>query len=570
MIHENMRCLPRLPIIISLVILFSAVSMGGHALAVGPNLIGNADLETAGASGPADWIKGRWGINTAVFQYPVTGAGGGKAAKVSITSYSSGDAKWAPNAVAVAPGVEYEFSDSYISNVNSFITVDFKLSNGSHIYKDIANPGPRSSFGPVSAVFAAPAGAETAMIFHLIKNVGNLTVDNYSLTDVSGVPTPTPTPTPAPNPGNLIQNPSFESTNSSGLPINWFKGRWGTNTANFIFPVAGFDGANAAEINISSYSTGDAKWYFGDVQVTPGTTYEFSDFYRASTGTVVTARFNTNGTFSYRDIGFPGASADWKNFKTLFVVPSGATSLTIFHLIKGVGSLAVDNYSLRVADTQLQGLISLNFDDGHRDVYDLAVPILDAAGFKSTQYIVPGYWGFPSYITASETLNLQSRGHEIGAHTRHHVDLTAISAEDANKEIAGSRDDLLSIGISEVKTFAYPFGSYNDQVIQMVKDAGFATARSTNGGFNIKGLPNRYTLNRQGVNSNTTFAVVKGWIDQAMANKTWLVLVFHHVNSDGDGAPFQTTPAILQQIVDYLAEQNITPVTMKQAEALMK
>src|SRR4029077_18988045 len=34
------------------------------------------------------------------------------------------------------------------------------------------------------------------------------------------------------------------------------------------------------------------------------------------------------------------------------------------------------------------GLVSINFDDGYQSIYDNGLPILDAAGLKSTQYII--------------------------------------------------------------------------------------------------------------------------------------------------------------------------------------
>ena len=35
-----------------------------------------------------------------------------------------------------------------------------------------------------------------------------------------------------------------------------------------------------------------------------------------------------------------------------------------------------------------RGLVSINFDDGYQSMYDNGLPILDAAGLKSTQYII--------------------------------------------------------------------------------------------------------------------------------------------------------------------------------------
>ncbi|MDP3963891.1 MAG: hypothetical protein Q8Q39_05345, partial [bacterium] len=64
---------------------------------------------------------------------------------------------------------------------------------------------------------------------------------------------------------NRIANPSLETAATSEDPQGWFRGRWGTNTAVFTYPVAGLEGARAARVALTSRTSGDAKWYFADV-----------------------------------------------------------------------------------------------------------------------------------------------------------------------------------------------------------------------------------------------------------------------------------------------------------------
>src|SRR3989344_1131482 len=67
---------------------------------------------------------------------------------------------------------------------------------------------------------------------------------------------------------NLIANPSLE-IQSGVLPLSWQSSSWGTNNAVFTYPVAGPGGTSdkAARVALTSYTTGDAKWYFNDVAV---------------------------------------------------------------------------------------------------------------------------------------------------------------------------------------------------------------------------------------------------------------------------------------------------------------
>ncbi len=191
-------------------------------------------------------------------------------------------------------------------------------------------------------------------------------------------PTPVPTPTtvatapstatvvtsPAPAPvmlattaviptttvsGNLIPNPSFEAdTNTDGIPDQWIKGAWGTNSRVFSYPTTGSDGTRAASITMSGYVSGDAKWTFNSVAVTPGVSYRFTDQYLSTAATQVVIEYtSTSGANSYIKLGSLASSAGvWKTFTGTFTVPSGTASLRIFHLIAGNGVLTVDNFSL--------------------------------------------------------------------------------------------------------------------------------------------------------------------------------------------------------------------------------
>jgi peptidoglycan/xylan/chitin deacetylase (PgdA/CDA1 family) len=535
------------------------------------NLLPNGTFETADAanvSRPQGWTPGRWGTNTTSFIYPATGQSG-RGAKIDMTARTTGDAKWATAPITVSGNTTYEYSNSYTSDVPTFVTLEMTLTDGSVQYPDLGSPEP-ATWGTVRYRFVTPANVKTVRVFHLLNRVGSLTIDNASLVEMSDDPAP---PT---DPDNLIINPSLESVNSVGDPQGWLKGRWGTNTTEFIYPVAGQHGNSAARVSMTSWSSGDAKWYFNYVPVTAGAAYEFSSYSKGNRTTYITVQFKkSDGTFSYLDIGTRAASSDWAQFKTTFTVPSGVTALTVFHIIKGIGTLDVDNYSLvRAASVPVdpvaldKGYVSINFDDGWLSVYQNAIPILNAAGFKSNQYITTDYLtpNYPGYVKPEQVLAMQSQGHVIGAHTRSHPDLTSLTTEQARQEIAGSRSDLLNIGATPVNTFAYPLGAYNSTIQQLVREAGFTGARSSNGGLNDK-TTDRYALKRISMENTTTIESVKSQIDAALSQKKWVILLFHEVNTSGH--KYAVTPAFLQQVVDYLKSKNVTPITVEQGLSKM-
>lgn len=121
-------------------------------------------------------------------------------------------------------------------------------------------------------------------------------------------------------------------------------------------------------------------------------------------------------------------------------------------------------------------IFTTSWDDGHKLDIKLA-GLLDKYGVKGTFYISRDY--FSGDRLSDEEILTISKSHEIGAHTVNHPNLTKIPASQAEKEIKESKDWLEAVIGKPIKMFCYPFGDYNEQVVELVKKAGFTGARIT-------------------------------------------------------------------------------------------
>ncbi|MDQ3077090.1 MAG: polysaccharide deacetylase family protein [bacterium] len=545
---------------------FNAVAEVVESL--GPNLIQNPSFEQGATTIPSNWEKNRWSNNTGAFNYPVSGFNSGKAAEVTIVTYTGGDAKWFFNDVSITAGKTYQFSNYSLSNTSSILTIRYKMTDGTYTYKYLATVNSSSTFQKNTYRITTPANVTAITVFHLLQSVGTLSVDEYALNEVTTTTTPPPNPTPT-DPQNLIKNPGFES-GAGDTATNWTKNRWGANNATFSYPVAGVSDSKAAKVTLSNYSSGDAKWVFEVVNVTPGT-YKYSDQYSADkTSTLTVQFFHANGTVSYKWLKTLPISSGFSEAAAEFVVPSGVSKITVFHYIQTNGSITLDNVVLKsVTQTPpptsgifSTGAISLAFDDASDDHNDIVVPKLNNAGFKGTFYIPSRQLldnGFSGYMSRAEVVNTHNFGHEIGGHTRTHAHLTSLSASQKEAEIAGGRQDLQAMNVGPVSTFAYPFGEYDLATLNVVENAGYSAARTTMRGY-VKASTDEYQLPEQSMESDTTFAQAKQWIDTAINNKQWLILTFHLIDNSGD--KYSTTPEIYYQIVDYLAQKKPPVITV--------
>lgn len=213
------------------------------------------------------------------------------------------------------------------------------------------------------------------------------------------------------------------------------------------------------------------------------------------------------------------------------------------------------------------GVVTLTFDDGSLTTYTNAWPILAAAEQPGMLYVTTDYIGGNDFsMNWSQVQELHNNGWEIGAHSVTHAELPAISPNEAEDEINDCYDELLDYGI-EAKSFATPFGAYNNEVLAMI-----AKKYASHRGYWERGLNawpyNNYALKIQPVMNDTPIEQVKAWIDQATNDNLWLILSFHDVflTEDLDDS-YSNTVQELQEISDYLKNNNVPVKTVSQVLA---
>lgn len=139
-------------------------------------------------------------------------------------------------------------------------------------------------------------------------------------------------------------------------------------------------------------------------------------------------------------------------------------------------------------------VVALTFDDGYEDFYVNAFPILQKYGYPATVFVVSDLVGTTNswdenslgirkqLMTWDRIRQLSAYNVFFGSHTRTHPFLTKIGHEDAKEEIYGSKKTIEEQTGVHVDTFCYPYGDCNHAVIEMVREAGYKVAVTTNRG----------------------------------------------------------------------------------------
>lgn len=119
--------------------------------------------------------------------------------------------------------------------------------------------------------------------------------------------------------------------------------------------------------------------------------------------------------------------------------------------------------------------IIITFDDGYRDVYTNAFPLLQKYGFTATIYVITDFVdrGLTPYLTWPQIEEMGAAGMEFGAHSRDHPDLRRKPYDFLVWQILGPKQTLEAHLPAPVRTFSYPSGAYDQHVIDVLRSAHY-------------------------------------------------------------------------------------------------
>ena len=157
-------------------------------------------------------------------------------------------------------------------------------------------------------------------------------------------------------------------------------------------------------------------------------------------------------------------------------------------------------------------IVHLTFDDGYRDNYSKAFPILKKFNFKATVFLITSRVGMLGYLNWQQIKEMESSGifsFESHSHTHPRHSTTQPTKEELGNDLLISKKIIKENLKKETKHFCYPYGEYDNLYVSALKEAGFLTGLTLNIGLNAIGQ-NPYLLKRVEVRNP------KNWLENRL------------------------------------------------------
>jgi peptidoglycan/xylan/chitin deacetylase (PgdA/CDA1 family) len=149
----------------------------------------------------------------------------------------------------------------------------------------------------------------------------------------------------------------------------------------------------------------------------------------------------------------------------LFLQQAGYTSISLHDL-----ALALQT-GYRLPEKPLV----ITLDDGYRDNYEVAFPLLQRYDFTATFFLLTSVIDqeHPGYVSWEQVIEMGAAGMEMGAHGYTHVDMRERTVDYLVWQMLGSKEAIEARIGEPVRFFCYPSGKYDEQAMRVLHSADY-------------------------------------------------------------------------------------------------
>lgn len=241
----------------------------------------------------------------------------------------------------------------------------------------------------------------------------------------------------------------------------------------------------------------------------------------------------------------------WELITGLLLRSSAKTALPAMVMVDGFSTFNDSGF----------GHVSLCFDRNQKSVITNALPLMKQYKYPGNLFVTMDKIGSNGYMNQDEIDMLHYLGWNIGGQAN--GNLLFLSDQELKTQLTSISSYLSEKGYKGSRNFALPFGGYDKRIQDTIRNY-FSTIRLNDSLNQPKDfiLPER--INSQMVTAGTTFQELQQWINTALINGDWLVLVFYGV----EPVPLTDTDCRLENFrkaLDYIYQFKIPVKTFDEA-----
>jgi|GEM_PF-1971448 len=193
--------------------------------------------------------------------------------------------------------------------------------------------------------------------------------------------------------------------------------------------------------------------------------------------------------------------------------------------------------------------VSLTFDDGTLDQYEVAAPLLGKAGIRATFFIITGPRGSGVWMDGahpralfswSDALEIAKQGHEIGSHGISHSDLRRLWWKRDRKRIEGELEDSKTEILRYIPkkylpggadlSFSWPYWRTTPGLEQLAGEY-YVAGRSGEGVLPLEVVRKPYAIHSKRVMSHDSIESWSRHVQKVRQSKGWLLLTLHGIDN---------------------------------------
>ena len=165
----------------------------------------------------------------------------------------------------------------------------------------------------------------------------------------------------------------------------------------------------------------------------------------------------------------------------------------------------------------------LTFDDGWEDFYFNAYPLFKEYNMKASYYVITDLIGTPGYVKLEQLKEMKESGLiDIQSHTVTHPRLATLSSDEIYNELYNSKKYLKDNLDIDSEVICYPYGSFNNTVLNLSKEVGYKYGLAMDGGvYHTSIHKNIYSIPRIYANRSMSMTTFINYVKNSKVEVIW-------------------------------------------------